>query len=982
MCSNIIKNSDYVEWLDYQNFVGREGILDIINKTIESVIAGGGRSIINLFGIGGIGKTSILEYVKCELESNGTPSASVDFKTNGLDVYSIINSLYESLMKASVNSPAAFKCYNAVQKEMSKVEEKLLKQIDKKNGNALKKLLFEPVSESAIDVGEHVGESIGSSIVTDSTSTVLSGVLSSVGCVAGKIVGTIAKAGIGLAIAKMNEHRSQDCITALNQSGLKSSDIQIILKYKQKLVSAFIEGVNKLAENDESLILGFDTFEKAPTTVSQWLRHEIIPNLSNKIIVFICGREKITNEMLWSDISNMINSIPVDVFTPEEAEEYLISKNIKDKNRINWIINFTGRLPWALALIVDFIGDTQGLNEISTSENFNQERIGEQVVGRFLDHITDENLKEAIYVCASANFFTFDMLSSYFAYHDKENKITNKNIIGIFKEIRDYSFTRKLDDGKYAIHDVVSGFLINGQRRFNMSRYKEQNRFFCTYYRKCISSTYDVLEKVKLLCEYLYHCINYNELTALNIIDKFLVDSIQGIPLDIFEEFLYAGLVKCNFTTELGNLYYDFSKAQILYTTGNWEQAEVFLKKIIEQSKSISRSVPLECGIFTLAELYLGQGHYNDVKLLLEDLMRHGKVLSLRKRKKVSARLNEVYAILGTYMKGEQLALKSIDNSKRENDPIGVAWACKSLGDIYRLWGKQEQAISSLVESLKIFIKQKDSFGEAVARTQLARNYTHIGKWEKAEEELKKSEKIYKQYGYKYGIANVLLFRGNILRLKHQWPEALKSYQQSLKIHTTMKSWREISPLLGSMGLVYYHIGKRNDANNCFEESMRLKREQGYIRGVMFTQMYIGDCFFMDNQWDHALETYTIGRSEIKNNAKPIYVCDELDLKIFLCKLAKKIIKIDKIEIEYNTIKNKITEHNYNHLVAFLEFFFCSLQNELSATEMANHIEECMKYAKRYNNFLFQYYSNCFRDLISERFLGLESDMLIMKLET
>lgn len=974
MYSNIIKNSDYVEWLDYQNFVGREGILDIINNTIESVTAGGGRSIINLFGIGGIGKTSILEYVKCELKSNGTPSASVDFKTNGLDIYSIINSLYESLMKASVNSSDAFECYNAVQKEMSNVEENLLKKLNKKNSKALRNLLFEPVSESATDVGEHIGESIGELIVTDPTSTVLSSILSSVGGVGGIIVGTIAKAGIGLAIAKMNEHRSQDCVTALNQAGVKSSDIQFILKYKQKLVNAFIKGVNKLVENDESLILGFDTFEKAPTTVSQWLRHEIIPNLSNKIIIFICGREKVTNDMLWSDISNIINPIPVDVFTHEEAEEYLTSKNIKDKNSINWIINFTGRLPWALALIADI----HDLNEISTSEYIDQDRIGEQVVGRFLDHITDENLKEAIYVCASANFFTFEMLSSYFTY--KENKIPKESITNIFKKIRDYSFTRKLDNGKYAIHDIVSGFLVNGQRRYNMSRFKEQSKFFCMYYHECINSSNDVLEKSKLLWEYLYHCINYNESTALNIIDKFLVDSVQGIPLDIFEEFLYAGLVKCNFTTELGKLYYDFSKAQIFYTTGNWEQAEVFLNKIIINSKRNSRFVPLECGIFTLAELYLGQGHYEDVKTLLEDLMRQGQELSLRKRKKVSARLNEVYAILGTYMKGEQLALESRNNSKRENDPIGVAWACKSLGDIYRLWGKQEKSISSLTESLEIFINQKDCFGEAIVRTQLARNYTHIGKWEKAEEELNESENIYNQYGYKYGIANVWLFRGNILRLKRQWEKALICYQKSLEIHTTMKSWREISPLLGSMGLVYYHMGKRSDANECFEKSIRLKREQGYIRGVMFTQMYVGDCFFMDNQWDQALDSYTVGRSEIKNKDKPIYVCNELDLKIFLCKLAKKKIKSDKIEIEYNTIKNKIVKHNYNHLVALLEFFFCSLQNELAATEIANHIEECMKYAKHYNNFLYQYYSNCFRDLISKRFSGLESNMLNTKL--
>lgn len=478
----------------------------------------------------------------------------------------------------------------------------------------------------------------------------------------------------------------------------------------------------------------------------------------------------------------------------------------------------------------------------------------------------------------------------------------------------------------------------------------------------------------------MYHYINYDEFAALNIIDMFLIDSVPNIPLDVFEEYLYAGLVKCDFSTNIGKLYRDFSQAQIFYTTGNWTQAIVLLDKLLADANVNSRPVLLECSKLTLAEIYLGQGHYVDVKVLLEELMRQVKTLSLRKRKKVNARLNEVYAILGNYRKGEKLALKSKTDSKSENDPIGVAWACKSLGDIYRLWGKPEKSIEALTESLTIFINKQDSFGEAIVRTQLARDFIHIGKWEEAEKELGKSEKIYEQYGYKYGIANVWLFRGNILRLKRQWSEALDFYKKSLEIHTVMQSWREIGPIWGSMGLVYYHLGNRDKANEYFEKSISLKQKQGYIRGVMFTQMYVGDCFVMDNQWDIALESYMVTQSAIKNNAKPIYVCDELDLKIFLCKLATQEIKKDVIQSEYNTIKRKVVMHKYNHLVALLEYFFCVLQKDLSVLEVSNHIDECMKYSKSYNNFLYHYYCNNFHDMISERFSESERDLLKTKL--
>ena len=464
MSTDIIKNADVFQAFYFENFSGRKEIVKKIEKNIELVKKSGGRSIINLFGIGGIGKTSILEYMKCKLKNNGTLSASVDFKYNSLDVFDIISSLHTSLVDASDYSSVAFEQYDTVQKEMQKIEEKLLKQLKKKDGITLSNLFSEPISEVTMAAGKSAGQVIGDSIVPVATNAALSGILVAAGGVVGTGIGALAGAGLGLAISKIT-----------------------LLEYKQNIVKAFIEGVNKLVEKGESLVLGFDTFENAPTTISQWLRWEIIPNLNNKIIVFICGRERIANEMLWNDISNIINAIPIKLFSSKEAEEYLKKRKIADEERIKWIINFTGCLPWALALVVDFIGDSWNLDEANSTENFDEDRIGEQVVGRFLDHINDENLKDAIYVCASANYFTFDILSSsYFAHLGEENKIKNENIIKIFKKIRDYSFTIKLDNEKYAIHDVVSKFLINGQKRFNMSKYKEQSNFFATITKKSL----------------------------------------------------------------------------------------------------------------------------------------------------------------------------------------------------------------------------------------------------------------------------------------------------------------------------------------------------------------------------------------------------------------------------------------------------------------------------------------------------------------
>ena len=962
-----------------EDFSGRKAIVQKINKEFAAIKKGKGHPIINLFGMGGIGKTSIMQYIR--FSNQGTPSAIIDFRTNSLDIFDIIGLLHDSLESSSENASTAFSKYNGVRANLDKVENKLFKRLKSKENKLLETLLSEPANEMASTLGDETTNALKGLSKTDEEKeketgyeqqtiskkdtilSTVSGILSSVGATGiGKGIGVLATQGLGVTISKLMERQRQESITVLNQVGLTRNDIEVFINYKKNIIDAFIEGVNILADEESSLILGFDTFERVPSHISQWLKKDIIPNLNNRILVFICGRERITNDSSWSDLSGMINPICISFFTNDEAVDYLKKHNIKDRDRINWILKFTGCLPWALALTVDFIGVEDRLSTSSASNDFDVDIIGEKVVGRFLDEIPEGHLKNAVYLCSTANHFNFDIVSSYFKDIEKDE------VVMLFKRVRDYSFTRNLDSENYAVHDVVSGFLLRGLKRYNFEKYKEICLFLCSYYKNIGGLSDSTAVKAKSAWEYIFHLSHIDETKALDKIDEFLTDSVPDIPLDIMEEYLYAGLKDMDFSSVEGKLYKEFGEAQSYFTNGNWQNAIESFEKIIPSARACSRILLAECSLSTMADIYLGQGHYAEVRGLLESLMADVQTLSFKRQKKVDARLNEVYGILGQYGKGERLALKSKKESEENKDNLGIAWALKSLGDIYRLWGKQEKSMQSFLQSIAIFRDEDNPYGEAVAKTQLARVYTHIGRWDDAEKLLSESELVYQQYGYKYGMANIILFRGNIHRLRHEWEKALQCYDRALKMHTEMQSWREISPIWGSMGIVYYQLGKKDKARDFFYKSIELKSKQGYTRGLMFSLMYVGDCFFAEKKWEIALASYIDALTKNRRGAKPLYVYYALDMKIFLCRFARNEYDCDNAYHEYENIEKRMRSYHYNHLLAFLEYEMIELNNCLSKDNSIIHAKRCLCAAKLYNGFLYDEYRKKLKKLFDKRF--------------
>lgn len=939
-------------------FSGRVKIIDKMKEIIDDENPYN-KSIVNIYGVGGIGKTTILHRITDNYRDDGCSTAIIDLKNGNADILDIIYGLYDELEKNCVLTSECFETLKGILKEVEEASESFVKKynssIQKEGVNTFVKDYLPSITDI---VGGAVGESVGVSI---------SAATSGIGGMLGGGIGSIVGFSIGSLISKIIELHKHDGITALNRIGLTKNEIDTFVNFKYNVKETFIDGLNKLSEKS-TVILGFDTFERVPFNIKNWLSVDFIPKLNFQVKIIISGRDKLLNGSTWFDLTSKIASIEIEQFSEKEAKEFLKRKGISDTDSIEWIINISGCLPWAIALCVDFFDEQIDTSEKIDYKLIDRETIGYKVVERFLNHIDNAKLKEVIQFCSIINCFDFEIIQGYF------KEVPPEEMKQLFQAVCKYSFVRHLGSGKYAIHDVVSGFLNQDTKCYYIDKYYSYNSYLSTYYQELSRKDVEIGIRAKSYWYYLYHLLNLNEENGIRQLELCMHD-LSELPIDLFEDYFYNGISNFTFYTENGKFFKKYAEAYLMTIKGEWDLAEKALNNLAyTKNPSVSDTIR-ECAKTSLSEIYLGQGFYEKAKKLLEEILKNNDSgYETRKIRKTGSKLCEIYAILGKYKKGEQLAIEIKNKCDENKEMVGLGWACKSLGDIYRLWGKSQKAIEELNIGLEAFVFEKDDYGEAVIRTQLARNYIHIGRWEDAESELDKSEEIYKKYNYKYGIANCKLFRGNIFRLKRDWTNAKKWYDMALTEHREMKSDREIGPLLGSLGLVYYNTNDAKNAKNCFDESIQMKNSQGYARGVMITEMYKGDCLFGNGDWEAAYKQYENAQNLIKKSY-PIYVNSELAVKLWICDLLRDGLT-DELQTEYENLKRTLTKYEYHNLIAQLEYYYCVSNKHDRVEKTIDLMKRCLVAARTYNIEEYQYYFDRILNDIHDKYFADEIDMI------
>ncbi len=225
-------------------------------------------------------------------------------------------------------------------------------------------------------------------------------------------------------------------------------------------------------------------------------------------------------------------------------------------------------------------------------------------------------------------------------------------------------------------------------------------------------------------------------------------------------------------------------------------------------------------------------------------------------------------------------------------------------------FNSQPDSAIALANRLYDFTQEK-GHDKGTVDALLLRGYvfSRMGNYPKAlasyEEGLKLSEKI----NYKLGTADILLRTGYIFHDNSDILTALKNYQKSLKIYEELDDLEGISNIYNEFGSIYYLQGDFEKSLNYYLESLATTQELNDELGNSSQYINIANLYSNQQNFVKALEYYQKGLAidEIKN--------DKLGIAIALSGIGNVYYNQEKEDkaLEYLEKSLKISE-SINHL--------------------------------------------------------------------
>jgi tetratricopeptide (TPR) repeat protein len=289
-------------------------------------------------------------------------------------------------------------------------------------------------------------------------------------------------------------------------------DLRLIKNPVLILSNIFFADLNEVGE-DNKIILCFDNYEATRDYFDGWLTkiRDYSPSLNIRLAI-ACRTEP---GHLWEKLGNAVSYIPLDVFSPEEAQRFLDLANINDPERREEILEFSGRLPILMSWL--------------SSPNSNKPDPAfpsADIVDLFLRWVNETHRRIVALDAAIPHFFNLDVLMSLIS----DNAT---NIERDFDWLIKQPFINQRERG-WQYHSVVRRIMARYQRDRSKTHYGMLHNQTANYYLDRVNelhldeeSQWENEQWQDFYVEYIYHSVMGNPTVNWNKFINFLVMGLK-----------------------------------------------------------------------------------------------------------------------------------------------------------------------------------------------------------------------------------------------------------------------------------------------------------------------------------------------------------------------------------------------------------------------------------------------------------------------
>lgn len=535
------------------NFIGRDNLFEELDFKLKN-IENEEYSILNYFGLGGIGKSTLIKEIEKRYKNDNNLIFSYNFDSSDkiLDFYQDLLKFFDDNKIKTDYFSIAFFVYFARQQPFVTIKERLPFLLE---NEYIQEFFGENINKG---VNEFIEETIDFVPFP-------------------KVFKSLSKL-----LFEKSKKINMDKGILQELEELKDLDIKEI---ERRLPYFLALDIKKYFEknNNKKIIFLLDTYEKLWDSyrndnfrfdVDDWIT-DIVSELDcTNALFIISGREDIKWEIKNIEWNQYISKRQLDIFTHEESVKLLSSAGVEER-LLKKIADISGGYPFYLELFIEVY------KKDKDKDNFDSLINKDKILERFKQNLSSNQviILEKLSICRLFDKNLYEHLIKELGLHSEI----------FFKELTSYSFIEEIDDS-YKIHNIVSeSFKINlsqeRQDKINIEIFDYYNKLIedgkkeVVYYEKALfyllNISYDRNKILEWFKNTKFHLIKNSEYENLILLYEKAIDLINETK-DLYFEFqielleLYTALKRYSEAKEIIEFLTDSNISDNLLESKNY----------------------------------------------------------------------------------------------------------------------------------------------------------------------------------------------------------------------------------------------------------------------------------------------------------------------------------------------------------------------------------------------------------------------------